>query len=334
MKLIHTLPIDMLARLPEIEDWDQVQALVKRAAATQPADWELPLLGCAAAGGDPEQAKCAVSAIAYAQIGIILDDDMLDADPRGEYWTIGMPATANLASEFQAMSLQVLLLPPMGSSLSARLNAIESLNGMMLTTAYGQYLDSQNPSTEAAYWRVVKSKSSPFFGAALQIGALLGGASQRSAAQIKEFGRLYGEMIQLHDDLKDTMAKPANPDWVLGRAPLPILYAQSVDHPERQRFLELRQAIPDPQALAEAQEILIRCGGLSYTIHHLLLRYQRAETLLAGMKLPQRVKLDKLLKELMKPVWKLFKETGVPKNTQRFIHGYLHSNPFLLETEA
>lgn len=40
---------------------------------------------------------------------------------------------------------------------------------------------------------------------------------------------LYGEMI--HDNLNDTMVVPANPDWLQGRKPLPILFAQTVEHP-------------------------------------------------------------------------------------------------------
>lgn len=71
-------------------------------------------------------------------------------------------------------------------------------------------------------------------------------------------------MIQLHDDLNDTMAVPANPDWLQGRKPLPILFAQSVDHPDHARFQELCQDISNENALREAQDILIRCGGVSY----------------------------------------------------------------------
>lgn len=74
-------------------------------------------------------------------------------------------------------------------------------------------------------------------------------------------------MIQIQDDLNDAIAVPANPDWALGRSSLPILFAQTVDYPERGRFLQLRcalQAAPDAEALAEAQAILVRCGQLRH----------------------------------------------------------------------
>ena len=65
-------------------------------------------------------------------------------------------------------------------------------------------------------------------------------------------------MVQIHDDLNDSLAVPANPDWTLGRAPLPILFAQVVNHPDRTRFHELRGVIAEPAALALANACSLR----------------------------------------------------------------------------
>ncbi len=221
-----------------------MQVALERTAKKKPRDWQLPVLACDAVGGAPESVIPAAAAIACLQISIILIDDMLDADQRGEYHRIGKAVAANLAAAFQAMGLKAIACSE--TATESKLEALHSLNQIMLTTALGQYLDVQNPADEDAYWHLVRAKRSPFFGAALHVGALLGGASLDVAAQIKELGNLYGEMIQIHDDLGDTMAVPANTDWILGRAPLPILFAQSVDHPERARFLEIWEMIPDP----------------------------------------------------------------------------------------
>jgi geranylgeranyl pyrophosphate synthase len=145
----------------------------------------------------------------------------------------------------------------------------------------------------------------------LHVGALLGGASPEIAAQIEHFGHLYGEMIQIHDDLNDTMAVPANPDWTLGRSPLPILYAQLVKHPEKERFLELRQAITDPDALHEAQNILIRCGAVSYSLDLLLRKYKTAQEILATTPLTHRKGLEGVLEDVINPVKKLFTAIGI-----------------------
>ena len=62
-----------------------------------------------------------------------------------------------------------------------------------MKTTCGQELDIWNPAEEASVGRVVEHKSAPFYGCALHLG------------------RLYGEMIQIHDYLNDTMALPASP---------------------------------------------------------------------------------------------------------------------------
>jgi geranylgeranyl pyrophosphate synthase len=150
---------------------------------------------------------------------------------------------------------------------------------------------------------------------ALHIGALLGGAPAELAEQLRQFGGQYGEMIQIHDDLNDCLTVPANPDWTLGRSPLPILFALVVDHPDRARFLELRRALSratsDPETLAEAQDILIRCGAVSYGVHHLLARYQTAQQTLKRMPLIDRAGLEALLEGLIRPVEELFLAVGM-----------------------
>ena len=311
METVYERASGLLSNLSVVQSYPEEVSLLKRVTASTPRDWRLPALACEAVGGDPERAIPGVAAIAAAQISIILIDDLLDADPRGEHQRIGMPSAANLAAAFQAAALEAIA--DHDSDPIVKQAALRSLNHMLLMTAFGQYLDSQNPGDEAAYWRVVQTKSAPFFSAALHVGALLGGADGETADGIQQLGCLYGEMIQIHDDLNDCMAVPANPDWTQGRSPLPILFAQVVDHPDRARFVKLRRAIPDPEALAEAQTILIRCGAISYGIHHLLERYQKGQALLAAMAVPRRDLLETLLADLINPVQALFVAVGMEK---------------------
>lgn len=307
---IYTQTQDFLMAIPPVNQWPAMQSVLERAVQRRPHDWQLPLLACLAVGGEREQATPAVAAIAALQASIILIDDLLDRDPRGEYHALGEPAVANLAAALQAVGLAAI-----GRSqapAATQRAALSSLNQMVLTTALGQYWDVQNPADEAAYWRMVQTKSSPFFAAALEAGAWLGGAPPETAAALHQFGCLYGEIIQIHDDLNDTMSAPANPDWTLGRLPLPILFAQVVDHPDRPHFLALRQAIADPAALAEAQTILIRCGAISYCVDQLLRRCRQAEEQLARLALPDPQQLGRLLPPLRRPVEVLFTEMALP----------------------
>jgi geranylgeranyl pyrophosphate synthase len=125
-------------------------------------------------------------------------------------------------------------------------------------------------------------------------------------------------MIQIHDDLNDTMAVPANPDWRLDSSSLPILFAQVVEHADKDRFLELRQSISDLVALTDAQIILVRCGAVSYCIDQLLRRYQAAQKILDVVSLPRREGLEDLLDGVVEPVRNLFAAAGMPTSDNSF----------------
>ena len=305
---VYSAAEDYLSGLPVLCEWAEARSLLKRTASLRPRDWRLPLLACEAVGGTAAEALPAAAALACAQIGILLIDDLLDQDPRGEYHSIGEAQAANFASAFLSAGTQAILHSQAEPAI--KLAGIQNLDWMIVTIALGQALDVQNPSDEAAYWRVVQTKSAPFFGTALHLGALFGGAGEEAAEGLKSLGELYGEIIQIHDDLDDTLAVPASPDWTLGRMPLPILFARSVDHPERSRFLELLQEVSDESALCEAQEILIRCGAVSYCVDQLLHRFQKAQQLLPTIALVQPSIVATLFDEVMAPVWKLLEAGG------------------------
>ncbi|HEU0292465.1 MAG TPA: polyprenyl synthetase family protein [Anaerolineales bacterium] len=291
--------------LPCMDSWPEAQTLFQQAASREPNHWLIPLRACEAVGGTQEQAIPAMLAVACVHVGILLVDDMLDADPRGDYHRMGMPAVSNLACAFQAAALSAI--NGYSQDPTSRLAALNSFNEMFLCTAFGQFLDAsaEAPADEPAYWRVIQTKSSPFFGAALQVGALAGGGTLKTAGQLKRLGCIYGEMIQIHDDMHDSMETPANPDWVQGRSPLPILFASLVNHPEQQRFRALSRSITEPAALQEAQEILIRCGAISYCVDQLLRKHQEAKEILDGIALVDDAPIASLLDEVIAPVHKL-----------------------------
>ena len=306
---IYQLTVDYLLKLPIFHAWDEMRTILQRAASMRPRDWQLPILACQAVGGVAEKAIPASAALACAQISIILVDDILDEDPRGEYRRIGSGKASNVSIAFQSAGMEALTRS--GASSSVRLAAVDSLNHMMLTTAYGQELDIQNPMSETSYWRVVENKSAAFYGCAFHLGALTAEATEESAHSLHQLGRLYGEMIQIHDDLNDTMTEPANPDWLQKRKPLPILFALTVEHPDQSRFVELYKDISIGNALREAQEILIHSGAISYCVDQLLRRHQTAQDILSSNSIPNKEMIDVLLEAVIQPVEKLFEMLGV-----------------------
>ncbi|MGB0386822.1 MAG: polyprenyl synthetase family protein [Ardenticatenaceae bacterium] len=309
MNDIYDNTLALLENFLPIDKWPEMRYLIQRAAGTQPRAWQMPIAACEAVGGNRKQALPAVASIACLQVHFLLIDDLLDEDPRGQHHHLGVAVAANLAAAFQAAAANVVAHSQANPTI--RLAVLDSLHQMVQTTSLGQHLDTQDVTDENTYWDIVRSKSGSYFGTTLHIGALLGGATLDVANQLKQVGSLYGEMTQIHDDLNDSLEVPANPDWIQGRSPLPILFAEIVAHPKRSRFHELRHSISDPTALAEAQDILWRSGGISYGIDQLLRRYQKACDMLAAIPLVLRTGLEELLEEQAKPVWSLFHSMGV-----------------------
>jgi geranylgeranyl diphosphate synthase type I len=285
---------------PSISEWPEIRSLVSKITHRKPRQWALPGLACEAVGGTREQAVAGMAAIACFHVSIMLVDDMLDNDPRGEFQRLGHPGTANLAAAFQALGLETIFRSKLGPLI--KLTIVESLNAGILQTAIGQNLDALKRYDEETYWRVTRLKSSPFFGAALRTGALIGGASAGLAEKMDHLGRIYGESIQIHDDLNDALEVPANPDWLQGQPSLPLLYAQIVNHPDRERFLELRQHITEADNLAEAQSILVHCGAISYCFDRIVHQYHAAQAILKDLPIQNGTVLEGLFRELILPI--------------------------------
>ncbi len=292
---IHADAVDYIKSFSIFKDWPEMLRLYKQVAGNEPYGWVLSTAACYAVGGTQADVLPVVAAYGCLQNAILLIDDLLDEDPRGMHHQYGVGTAANMASAFQALALEVIFAS--GYSAAVKAGIVRYLNEMMARLAVGQNRDIQNGGTEEEYWRVVSMKSSPYSAAALAAGALAGGASAEVTARLKDFGEMYGEFMQLNDDLKDVMAVPASTDWTLGRYPLPILFAEKVAHPDRERFIELRQQVDDPAALREAQTILVRCGAIGYGIEQLLVRYNKSKQALAALDLPHADELEILLEK-------------------------------------
>ncbi len=275
--------ISMVLSLPEMAAWPEVADLFAVDGDQPRLDWQLPVLACRAVGGREEQALPAVGAIACAKLSCMLVDDILDDDPQGLFHQMGSGRTANLALGLLAAAFALIDRSPIGSDRKGAVMA--SLSTMALGGAAGQEMDAQNLPGEENYWKVVRTKGSPFYAASLEMGALLGGADPSLAKGLYDVGTLFGEMVQIYDDLEDAFQVPASPDWLQGRGNLLILYGITADHPQRERFVHLRSRAGDADSLQEAQRILVACGAVSYCIYHLTQRYQACRDLLQRLEL-------------------------------------------------
>lgn len=277
-----------ITALPEVAAWpDLLQLLDER--IVKPGivryDWQLPALACEAVGDSDTDPTPAAAAIACLQMSIQLADDILDDDPRGEHRRLGAGKTANLTLGLQAAAFR--LITQSGLAPDACRCACDGLAWMALETARGQHLDASNLQGEANYWAVVRAKSTPFYGFALELGAIFGGASPEVSLALRDLGQTLGEIVQIKDDLEDALETPANPDWGQGRNNLLILYTRTAPHPERERFIELAARADQLESLHQAQQLLLASGAVSYSVYQIARRAQSMKARLTDLALPK-----------------------------------------------
>ncbi|MBV8201951.1 MAG: polyprenyl synthetase family protein, partial [Acidobacteria bacterium] len=199
--------------------------------------------------------------------------------------------------------------PAVAPAVRAELHAC--LARMALATAFGQHLDSREAAGEDEYWRIVCAKTPPLFGAALRLGALLGGAPPAVADELESLGNVLGKLVQVSDDVADALRTPAGADWQRRANNLAILYAMTADHPGREDFLALSARSDDPESLAAAQKLLLRSGAVSYCALKMIELSRQAHAIAAGIALHDRAPVAELLAERLRPLERLLSLAGL-----------------------
>ncbi|MFL6193235.1 MAG: polyprenyl synthetase family protein [Thermoanaerobaculia bacterium] len=301
---------DKVRNLPIVSSWPQMLGWVDRVVHRDSISvWEHPVAACRAVGGGEDAALPAAAAVFCSVISIHLVDDMLDEEPHGDYRRLGAGPVANLALAFQAAGHLALETAEAPAAVRAALQ--KSFAEMSLATCLGQGLDAVELASEEEYWRVVDTKTPPLFGEALRMGALLGGAAVATAESLSRFGRLLGRFIQVSDDLTDVLETPARSDWRRRSNSLPLLYAMTADHPEREEFLRVSLRAEEPEALAAAQKILFRSGAVSYCTLKLIEVSRQARELIDRTPLADAAPIEELLELHTRPLYKLLEIAGV-----------------------
>jgi geranylgeranyl diphosphate synthase type II len=143
----------------------------------------------------------------------LMHDDIMDNAPkrRGmatvhEKWNANIGILSGDAMLIEAYNLLLDIEP------SQLKNIFSLFNKCALEVCEGQQKDMNFEQIESVsveqYLDMIRQKTSVLLGFALQLGALLGGASQNDAQKLCEFGVNIGLGFQLKDDLLDVYGNP------------------------------------------------------------------------------------------------------------------------------
>lgn len=170
---------------------------------------QLTLLGCSVFSDDIRPAIPAALALEVFHNFTLLHDDIMDnaAVRRGKP-TVHTRWNTN-AAILSGDAMCILAYHLLGQLQSEKFSLVLAVfNDTALKVCEGQQYDMNLESTlsvsEAEYMRMIELKTAVLLAACLQIGAIMGNASDHDARLLYQFGIHLGLAFQLQDDLLDT----------------------------------------------------------------------------------------------------------------------------------
>jgi geranylgeranyl diphosphate synthase type II len=173
----------------------------------------LVLLACDLYSGAVESALMPALAIEVFHNFTLLHDDIMDrSEMRRGQPTVHIKYNENVAL-LSGDAMSILASRLMNQSPGVVLHTVHDVfTSTALKVCEGQQLDMNFEErlevSQEEYLHMIELKTAVLIAAGLKIGAILGGASEKDATDLYEFGRNLGIAFQLQDDLLDTYGDP------------------------------------------------------------------------------------------------------------------------------
>ncbi len=225
---------------------------------------------------DWESALPAAAAVELVHNFSLVHDDVQDnSDKRRNRPAIwakwGVPMAINAGDALFVISNQAIMDLRRSHPPSTVVQAAAILHDTCLDLTRGQFMDmsyeERNDLTIEDYWPMIGGKTSALLSACAQIGALLGGATNESQENYRQFGYHLGLAFQVQDDIlgiwgdESVTGKSAASDLVKGKNSLPVLYALA----KGGRFAERWNQGPiKPEEVQSVTALLDMEGGREY----------------------------------------------------------------------
>jgi geranylgeranyl diphosphate synthase type I len=237
----------------------------------------LCLLACAAVGGDPRSALPAAAGLELLHNFSLIHDDIEDNSPtrrhRPTAWSLwGVPIACNVGDGMFSLAHDAFFrLSDAGVPDRAVLLALRRFVEMNLALTEGQYMDMSFEGrldvTADEYYAMIAGKTGALLGAAPEIGAIIGGASEEEARVLREYGAALGRAFQLQDDIlgiwgdEKQTGKSAASDILTKKKSLPVVLA--LNHPGVGKRLRTLYAGPEftPEHVPAVLSLLDQAGA-------------------------------------------------------------------------
>jgi octaprenyl-diphosphate synthase len=233
----------------------------------------LTILSNYAVGGDGSRYNSIrmATVMEFLHTATLVHDDIIDkADTRRKRPTVN----ALYGNETAVLMGDWLYMSAFETSLAERsLPILDILTSVTRKMTEGELLQltlvGDADVSEAQYFDVLKRKTAYLFSASCEIGAILGGATEKQRAGLRDYGLNLGTAFQLIDDLLDftaseeTLGKAAGADLLGGKVTLPLIYLREAD-PKTRELVQtvLREGKYSTIGQQELRDAMIRTGAL------------------------------------------------------------------------
>lgn len=280
----------------------------------EPADYILklggkrlrPMLTLMACGlyTDPQKAMPQALAIEVFHNFTLMHDDIMDQAPlrRGQEtvhhkWNLN---TAILSGDVMLVKAYQLLANCDSDKLP---DVLSVFNKTAVEVCEGQQLDmdfeTRTTVSEDEYIHMIQLKTSVLLGCALQMGAIVGGATKADAENLYQFGLMMGTSFQIKDDLLDCfgdqakVGKQVGGDIIANKKTLLLIHALKHATGDDLKSLEawLTAATFDAQEKVDAvKKIYENVGTVAYAESRIEAYYALAIAHLDKLSLPEATK--------------------------------------------
>jgi len=237
----------------------------------------LTILANYAVGGDGSRYNSIrmATVMEFLHTATLVHDDIIDkADTRRKRPTVN----ALYGNETAVLMGDWLYMSAFETSLAERsLPILDILTSVTRKMTEGEILQltllGNAEISEAQYFDVLKRKTAYLFSASCEIGAILGGASEKEQIALRDYGLYLGTAFQLIDDLLDftsseeTLGKASGADLLGGKVTLPLIYLRDRESSAREMIeTVLREGLREGKHSSVKQddllEAIVRSGAL------------------------------------------------------------------------